>query len=129
MLRLCMATALILATGAATATPGRSDQREDAKLTKALKGMTPGAPLKCLRPEKFNEVRTFAATILYVGGRNKLYRNEVVGTCAGLARGDIPVTTSSTGLLCDGDIVQTRARIGGMLTGSCSLGKFVPYTR
>lgn len=121
--------ALLLLAGCTTTATEQSDARDRARLEKALAGLTPGEPVRCLRRDQFNQIRTFEGTILYVAGRNRLWRNDVVGSCAGLRRGDIVVTRSFGSQVCDGDIIQTRSPTGGFLSGSCSLGRFTPYTR
>lgn len=120
---------LLLAGCATTAGTEQSGAREQARFERTLAGLTPGEPVSCLRRDEFNEIRTFEGTILYVAGRNRVWRNDVVGDCPGLRRGDIVVTRSFGSRVCDGDIIQTRAPTGGFLSGSCSLGKFTPYTR
>ncbi|UZK65845.1 hypothetical protein [Sphingomonas sp. M1-B02] len=130
MTRFAVAAFLLLAGFATTgATDQRSPDSRGAKVERSLDGLTPGAPLRCLRRGEANQIRSFGNSILYVAGRNRIWRNDVVGTCAGLARGDIVVTKSLGSDACSGDLVQTRAATGGMLTGSCSLGNFVPYTK
>lgn len=129
MIRLAVPFLLLLAGCATTAASEQSDARERARLEKALAGLTAGEPVRCLRHDQFNQIRTFDDTILYVAGRNRLWRNDVVGGCAGLRHGDIVVTRSFGSQVCDGDIIQTRAPMGGFISGSCSLGKFTPYTR
>ncbi len=130
MFRLAM-PALILAAGLLTggAADQRSDARAQAKLDRTLHGLTPGKPQDCITRERMYQPRYFPDTILYVEGRNRVWRNDTVGTCAGLARDDLVVITSVSGRVCAGDLVQTRSRIGGGFTGSCALGKFVPYTK
>jgi hypothetical protein len=127
------ALALLLLGGCATTEATREmDARQSQRLERELAGLSPGAPMHCLRRDQANEIRTFQGTILYVAGRNRIYRNDVVGGCAGLARGDIVVSKTFGGEYCSGDIIETRAPngIGGAnFTGSCSLGEFVPYTR
>lgn len=120
---------LLLAGCTTTADTGQADARNRARLERALAGLTPGEPVSCIRRDQFNEIRTFDGTILYVAGRNRLWRNDVVGGCPGLRRDDIVVTRSFGSQICDRDIIQTRARTGGFMSGSCSLGKFTPYTR
>lgn len=127
MIRVAVPALLLLA--GCTTTTEQSDARDRARLEKALAGLTPGEPVRCLRRDQFNQIRTFEGTILYVAGRNRLWRNDVVGNCAGLRRGDIVVTRSFGSQVCDGDIIQTRSPTGGFLSGSCSLGRFTPYTR
>lgn len=121
--------ALLLLAGCATTATEQSDTRGRARLEKALAGLTPGEPMRCLHRDRFNQIRTFDGTILYVAGRNRMWRNDVVGNCAGLRRGDIVVSKTFGSQYCEGDIIQTRSPTGGFLSGSCSLGKFTPYTR
>ena len=123
-------TALVLTM--ASATPGSTqqsaaEQRQQDELAKALAGLTPGAPVHCLSHHQVTSVRPIGKTFLYVQGRNKVWRNETSGGCSG--RDDILVSRSSMSQYCSGDIIQTRDRTGGMLTGSCALGEFVPYSK
>jgi hypothetical protein len=129
MIRLAVPLSLLLAACTTTAASEQSDAREQARLDRALAGLTPGAPLHCVRHDQVNEIRTFEGTILYVAGRGRIYRNNVVGGCPGLRRGDIVVSKSFGSQYCAGDIIQTRSPTGGTLSGSCSLGEFTPYTR
>jgi hypothetical protein len=129
MMRLAMPAFLLLAACTTTAATEQSDARDRARMTRALAGLVPGEPLRCIRRDQFNEIRTFDGTILYVAGRGRMWRNDVVGHCEGLRRGDIVVSKTFGGQYCDGDIIQTRSPMGGVLSGSCSLGKFTPYTR
>jgi hypothetical protein len=129
MIRVAVPVLLLLAGCTAIARTEQSDARDRARLDKALAGLTPGEPVKCLRRDQYNEIRTFDGTILYVAGRKRLWRNDVVGSCPGLRRGDIVVSRSFGSQACDRDIIQTRAPTGGFMSGSCSLGKFTPYTR
>lgn len=125
-------SALVLAGLCATATSAteqRGDQSQQAGLERALKGLHPGAAQRCVSRDRVSETRGFDGEILFVAGRNRIWRNETVGSCRGLARGDLMVTRSFGRDYCAGDMVQTRARLGGMITGSCSLGEFVPYTK
>ncbi|HEX8301509.1 hypothetical protein [Sphingomonas sp.] len=129
MIRLAVSAALLLIAGGATA-QNRPGPNSQARLDMKLAGWTAGPPQKCVRRTQVNEIRSYEKTILYMAGRKRAYRNDVVGNCPGLARGDIVVVQTLRGdRYCDGDFVQTRAPSGGMITGSCSLGAFVPYTR
>lgn len=132
MRRLAVTAALALAVcaTAGTAIGQRATSRKDAELSKRLKGLKPQETRRCLNRQQFVEVRGFDGSILYIAGRDRVYRNDPVGTCAGLKRGDLIVTRSTLGSdVCSGDLVQTRARQGGRITGMCSLGRFTPYTR
>jgi len=128
-MRIAVPAFLLLAACTTTAATEQSDTRDRARLTKALAGLKAGEPLRCIRRDQFNEIRTFEGTILYVAGRGRMWRNDVVGNCAGLRRGDIVVSKTFGSQYCDGDIIQTRSPMGGVLSGSCSLGKFTPYAR
>lgn len=129
MIRLAVPAILLLAGLTAADAAQKRPDIATARIEKHLSGLTAGEPRRCLAPDKWNQTLTADGVILYVAGRNRAWRNDVVGHCGGLARGDIVVTHSIGSNLCEGDIVQTRAATGGMLTGSCSLGKFVPYTK
>lgn len=130
MIRLALPLVLLLAACTTTAAEQRSDQRAQAQIARELDGLHPGAPVQCIARDRVRETRNFRGTILYVEGRNRIYRNDVVGGCPGLAHDDLVITKSLGGSqLCQGDTVQTRARIGGVMTGSCALGQFVPYTK
>ncbi|MBB5711888.1 hypothetical protein [Sphingomonas xinjiangensis] len=133
MIRLAVPAALLLTLGATSAgTQTRAPDRATARVEKTLAGLTPGAPQRCLRRDRVTELRTAPNVILYVAGRDRVWRNDVVGEgCArGLARGDIVVSRNLvSGEYCSGDLIHMRVRTGGTLTGTCSLGQFVPYTR
>ncbi|WP_066800916.1 hypothetical protein [Sphingomonas soli] len=120
---------LVLATAA---TGAASEQKvplsDEAKIALELKGLTPGKPQNCVRSDRITETRGFEKEILFIEGRNKVWRNTTRGTCSGLKRDDIPVFRTFGRQYCASDTVHTRSRTGGMMTGSCSLGEFVPYT-
>ncbi|RYD50244.1 MAG: hypothetical protein EOP60_12220 [Sphingomonadales bacterium] len=127
MIRLALPLLLLATAG----TGGATEQRrtDPAKIAKALDGLTPGKPQNCISSDRINEVRGFEGEILFVEGRNKIWRNTTRGSCSGLKRDDVPVFRTFGREYCTGDMVQTRERIGGMMTGSCGLGEFIPYTK
>lgn len=127
MIRFATPLLVLAACAANTAVPQKGANSDEARIARRLAGLSPGAPEDCLPFQRTSEMQGYANTILYIGGRNKVWRNDLVGSCPGLSRGDLPVITSVSGRACRGDTVQTRARIGGMWTGSCALGRFVPY--
>ncbi|MFZ5748768.1 MAG: hypothetical protein ACOY45_14080 [Pseudomonadota bacterium] len=129
MFRYAVPAALLVAACATTAAsdPGMSASQQ-AKLDKALAGLEPGKPQNCIDPDRITQTKTFPDTILFVVGKNKVYRNTPTGGCAGLKRDDLIVTRSPIRQYCSGDLVETRARVGGQVTGACALGDFVPYT-
>ncbi|NYT42842.1 hypothetical protein HZY97_18860 [Sphingomonas sp. R-74633] len=129
MIRFALPVLILGACGANAALPQKTSNNDDAKIARTLAGLTPGKPQECIDQSRVGETRGYRDTILYVGGKTKVWRNDTVGSCTGLSYGDLPVVRSMSGRLCRGDIVQTRARIGGMMTSSCALGQFVPYTK
>ncbi|MDG2535340.1 hypothetical protein P6144_16890 [Sphingomonas sp. HITSZ_GF] len=129
MIRFALPVLILGACAANAALPQKTSNRDDAKIARALEGLTAGAPQDCIDRTRVGEVRGYRDTILYVGGRNKIWRNDPIGSCSGLAQGDLLVVESMSGRICRGDRASTRARLGGMLTSSCALGPFVPYTR
>lgn len=129
MIRIAVPLLLLATAATGVAAVQQAPQTDQAKIARALNGLQPGTPMRCVRSDQVNEVRGFEGEILYVAGRDKIWRNKTVGSCSGLARGDIIVTKTFGREYCSGDIVQTRAPVGGMITGSCSLGEFVPYTK
>lgn len=130
MMRIAVTTALLAAALATTGSTAQTGGKHPAKGPEIeLGGLTPGKSISCIEPSNVSYIRGFENTIVYVAGRNKAWRNDTRGTCAGLKHDDIIVTRSLNGHYCAGDIVETRSRNGGMFTGACSLGEFVPYTK
>jgi hypothetical protein len=99
------------------------------KLAKELAGLVPGKPETCINQFPQKQSSGFGATILYRVNSKLVYRNDTVGGCEGIARGDILVTRTPSGQLCRGDIAQTIDQTSRFPTGSCSFGDFVPYRR
>lgn len=101
--------------------------RTEAKLATALSGLTPGQPQDCLPNTRNASTERYGDTILYRFSRTLIYRNDTSGGCYGLDRGDTIVTSTPSSQLCSGDIAHTVDLRGAGESGSCSLGKFVPY--
>ncbi len=123
-----VAVAALAATGSTAQTAGET--RQAMRLAKSLDGLTPGKPMHCINRNQVSYIQTYPDTIVYVAGRNKKWRNDTVGGCQGLKHDDILVSRNLIGSqYCSGDLIETRSRSGGMVTGACSLGEFVPYTK
>ncbi|WP_431471089.1 hypothetical protein [Sphingosinithalassobacter sp. LHW66-3] len=120
---------LLLAGCTATSDPA-ADQRAEAELQQALAGLVPGEPQRCIYSNRVNRIEGAGDAILFIEGRNRIWRSDTAGGCSALRFNDILVTESPiAGQYCAGDIARTRAPTGGQITGSCSFGEFVPYTR
>jgi hypothetical protein len=125
--------AIALALTVASAAPGTAQhsdaqQRQEDRLSRALAGLTPGAPLHCIPQRGVTSVKAYGNRIVYTWGRNRKWVNDTRGGCSRLDD-DIIVTRTMGSQYCSGDTVETRDRGGGMTTGFCTLGKFVPYTK
>lgn len=113
------------------ATQTTMTEKQAAVLDKQLAGKVAGEPINCLSPvDARSPMRVSDNVLLYRVSKNKVYRNDLAGGCPGLARDDDIMVTRSYGgtQLCSGDIFKLVDRSSGMWTGSCSFGKFVPYT-
>ncbi|WP_293873024.1 MULTISPECIES: hypothetical protein [unclassified Sphingomonas] len=100
-----------------------------AKLGKQLAGLTPGPSTSCMPRFPTTQVQAFGPTILYTVSRGLKYRSDTAGGCERVGRGDILVTRSPTGQLCQGDIATTIDQTGRTFSGSCSFGPFVRYSK
>jgi hypothetical protein len=66
--------------------------------------------------------------LVYRASRNLVYRNDLEGRCNGLSRGDVLVLTRTiSSQYCRGDMAHVVDLQSGVMTGVCSLGRFVPY--
>ena len=100
-------------------------------MDKQLAGKVAGEPINCLSMvDSRQPIRVSDNVLLYRVSKNKVYRNDLAGGCPGFGRDDDIMVTRSFGgsQLCSGDIFKLVDRSSGMWTGSCSFGKFVPYT-
>lgn len=98
-------------------------------LAKELAGLTPGRSGTCMPPFPSTQVKAFGPTIVYVASNGVKYRSDTAGGCERIARGDILITRTVTGQLCQGDIATTVDSASRTFTGSCSFGPFVRYSR
>lgn len=128
---------MFAALAACSTTPERQEQAGAAqaesqeKLAAELAGLVPGEPIACLPEPSRTQVSTtvFGPTIVYRVSRNVKYRNDTLGGCERLSRGDILVSRTPTGRVCRGDILRTFDPVSRFETGGCALGDFVPYRR
>lgn len=101
---------------------------ESPELTRLLEGRVAGAPRSCLSLLEMRDSRVFHGTIIYRVSRDKIYRNDLNG-CPELNSNSFPIFKSTTGQICQGDIVDLVDRGVQFPIGACSVGPFVPYTR
>lgn len=99
-------------------------------LEQRLDGLTAGKPVSCISMRDVQQVKGYGKTLLYIQGRNKVWRTETNGGCEGIGRrDDLMVTRTVSAQYCRGDMIETRDRTGGFMTGVCSVGDFTPYTK
>lgn len=99
------------------------------KLDKELAGLTPGRSGACMPRFPTSQVKAFGPTIVYTVSRGLKYRTDTAGGCERVGRGDILITRSPQGQLCQGDIATTVDSASRMFSGSCSFGPFVRYSK
>ncbi len=125
---------LLLCSGVSASSEGRQARfaKEDARLQKALAGLTPGKPQHCIRLRDANVTQSFEngkGTLLFKVSRKLIYRNDTRGSCSGIGRDRALVTRIFGGTqLCRGDIAESADLVAGFTGGSCAMGDFVPYT-
>ena len=142
MARLNLAGAAMLATAIpllASCAPGGSGEAGAAALTpkqietldKQLTGKEAGEPIKCLPSYRTTEtIRVSDRILLYRANRNLVYRNDLRGSCPGLARdSDIMVVRQFGSSTCSGDFFHLVDRSSGIRGPTCVFGEFVPYRK
>lgn len=113
------------------ATKTTMTEKQAKVMDKQLAGKVAGEPVNCLSMvDSRQPIRVSDDVLLYRVSKNKVYRNDLAGGCPGFGRDDDIMVTRSFGgsQLCNGDIFKLVDRSSGMWRGSCSFGKFVPYT-
>jgi len=107
----------------------RANAAAAVQLGKELAGLTPGTSSSCMPPYRSTQVKAFGPTIVYVVGPSLKFRSDTAGGCERVGRGDILITRSISGQLCQGDIATTVDSASRTFTGSCSFGPFVRYSK
>ncbi len=103
--------------------------REAQKLDKLLAGKVPGEPVRCIASYNASQLQVLGDNILvYRASKNLIYRNNLEGSCHGLAQGDTLVMNRViASQYCRGDIARVVDLQNNITRGSCSLGDFIPY--
>lgn len=134
-LTMALGGALAAVTLASCAPMGSADPAELtpdqlATLDRHLGGKVAGQPVRCITQSNADQtIRVSDAILLYRVSGRLVYRNDLRGTCPGLARdSDIMVFTNQTGMgPCAGDFFHLVDRSSGIRGPSCTLGEFTPY--
>ncbi|WP_370306570.1 hypothetical protein [Sphingobium abikonense] len=119
---------LLLAGCAGTYEPKPLTPKQLAELDEALAGKVAGEPQTCISRVPQTNLRVISNNVLLYRASSKLtYKNELIGSCNGLTRGDIMVVRSFGSQMCRGDITTTVSPMSGIPSGACALGDFIPY--
>lgn len=102
--------------------------RQQAELATALAGKVAGPKTSCIsRVPQTNLSVISNGVLLYKVSRKLVYKNDLIGRCNGLTRGDPIVLRSFGSQICRGDFATTVNVQTGMITGSCALGDFTSF--
>lgn len=125
-----LASAGVLASCATTGQPVERSPKALAELASYLDGRTPGNPVSCLPNYRRDDMVVIDEnTILFRDGANRVWRNDLKGSCNSLGRPGTALLTRQFGAsLCSGEIAQVIDTSQGFTVGSCAIGDFVPYT-
>lgn len=119
---------LALAACSGSYTPTPLTEKQTAQLDKALAGLVPGEKTSCINREAQTNFTVISGnTLLYRVSKKLVYKNDLIGSCNGLARGDTMIVRTWGSQYCRGDITTSADLQTGMNTGSCALGDFTPY--
>lgn len=119
---------LMLAACAGGSEPPRLTEKQAARLEVALEGKVAGEPVSCVNRYSTASLTAISESVLLyrVSGR-LVYRNDLIGACTGLARGDTLIVRTYGTQYCRGDIARSADLVTGSITGGCALGSFTPY--
>ncbi len=125
-----MRIALLLTLTAALALPTASSAKRDkltdeARLAKALNGLTPGKPQSCINLRDAQQTEAYGDSVLFGAGRKLVYRTDAKG-CGG-SNSDTFITRTFGSQLCRGDVIERADLRSGMRSGFCIAGDFTPY--
>lgn len=111
--------------------PVERSERAEARLQQELAGLSVAGPAESCIPNYRADQMVVVDdnTILFRETQNRLWRNEVQGSCSSLGMGNTLVLRSSGGSLCRGEIGEVVDLRSGVTMGSCVLGDFIPYAR
>lgn len=119
---------LMLAACSGSYEPPKLTERQASELERALAGKVAGEKVSCIRREPQANLTAISGNVLlYRVSRRLIYRNDLIGNCSGLSRGDTLVVQTFGSQYCRGDMARSADLVSGMVTGACALGDFTPY--
>lgn len=122
------ALALLAGCAASPEPEAQLTPKQAERLAKLLDGKEPGKPESCVPASRASRLTAISDDVLVLPvNRHLVYRNDLNGTCRGLARGDILVLELHGSQYCRGDMARVVSPMSGFMGAVCSLGDFVPY--
>lgn len=105
------------------------NSRQLAALERALGDKVPSEPVSCIGNVRRNSaIRISDTVLLYRVSGGLVYKNDLRGSCPGLARYTYDISRPGAGRgPCSGDIIRLIDRDSGTVAATCSLGEFTPY--
>ncbi|MEY4269058.1 MAG: hypothetical protein RLZZ58_274 [Pseudomonadota bacterium] len=105
--------------------------KQAALLDKNLAGKVAGEAVSCLPSgPSTTSIRVSDNILLYRVSGRLVYRNDLRGSCPGLARDDdVMVVEVRGGQTCRGDFFHLVDRSSGIRGPTCVFGEFVPYRK
>jgi hypothetical protein len=124
-------TLLVAAEGAALVPASEIPATPSPAVAKALEGRTAGVPVSCVNLRQMRTTRIIDETaVIYEESRSRWFVNfPQGGNCPNMTRDRAIATRTPSNQLCSGDLIRVFDQQTPIQYGSCSLGKFVPYTR
>lgn len=120
--------ALPLAACAGSYEPAPLTEKQMSKLEKELAGKEQGEKTSCISRFPSSAMRVISDNVLIYRVSAKLvYRNDLIGSCTGLSRGDALVIRTFNSQYCRGDIAQAVDMTTKIPGSSCALGDFTAY--
>ncbi|WP_327752547.1 hypothetical protein VVT58_13590 [Sphingobium sp. SJ10-10] len=119
---------LLLAGCSGSYEPPKLTEKQTSELERALAGKVAGEKTSCVnRVSQANLTAISNSVLLYRVSGRLVYRNDLIGSCSGLSRGDTLIIKTWGSQYCRGDMATSADLTTGMVTGNCALGDFTPY--
>ena len=122
----------VLAAGCSIAAgePAPVTAADEAAMSEALAGLTPGEPVSCVRRQDVRNSRAAGGNaILFDGPGNTVYVNRTTSSCPTIRPWHALRQRTISPNMCSGELVRVFDPQTGVEYGGCSLGEFTPYRR
>lgn len=100
----------------------------ETRLAERLDGLVAGEPVKCIDLHHVRNTTIYDGTAIVFDAGSTIYVNRPKNGGKSMRDDDVMVTRTTTGRLCDVDVVQMHDS-GGFWNGVVFLGDFVPYKK